>query len=358
MWFELKRIERLMGAALAGEISPGERDELERALARRPELQAEFNAMERLLERVPRTRPELGTDLAPAIRSSLAAERPAPRFAFRPRYALAAAASLAALTALWYGVVSAPTAHAPAQGQPQQLAAGTPMQNALREAESLAAQNLHDRAYEVLAQAVQRQPDDPDAAAAQWQLADLAFDLGWYPRAHDAYQRLFANYRTALHAAESARRERALLRRDLLEEGNRNHDFQALYAFDLARHDRGNPVASLERVASENQGSLVAELAVDEMAQIVLAENGTDYGALTAPSQGVVAALKEARSRCGEPYVVALIDCKIGDLYRHVLRDPTSARNHYLSAEKNQVLASRARKALAALESPAAPAAR
>lgn len=353
MWFESRRIERLMGAALAGEISPGDREALERVLARRPELRAEFDAMGRLLERVPRTRPELGTDLAPGIRRSIAAKRSVTRFAFRPRYAVAAAACLAALTAVWYGIVSAPTAHAPAEGQLQYLGAGTPLQNAMREAETLAAQNLPERAYEVLSGAIQRQPDDPDAAAAQWQLADLAFDLGWYPRAHDAYQRLFADYRLALNTAETARRERALLRRDLLEEGSRNNDFQALYAFDLARHDRGNPIASLERVANENQGSLVAELAVEEMAQILLAENETDPAARTAPSHAVVAAMQEARSRCAEPYVVALIDYKIGDLYRNELRDPASARNHYLRAEKNQVLASRARKALAALESPA-----
>jgi tetratricopeptide (TPR) repeat protein len=345
MVFRRRKREALLAASLYEDLDAGERAALERLITREPSLAAERAGFERLLRAIPDAVPELSVDLRPRIRARLQeAAGPAlsPRAASRRRYALAVVAAAVILGLVTTGWVEF-GGHGASEGPVLEVPL-TLMQAALNKAGTLVAGNEPAKAYDLLRDAVAAYPKDPLAGEAQLRVADLAFDLHRYPEAVAAYAKMIGSYGANLEQ-ESGRRRHVVERRDLLAESEAV-GFESLYALDTARNDRVDAFAKLEAVVGRYQNSLIAEEAAVEMGRMLMAATPPS----DPPARRMLNAMQRAKERCSSPVAVALLDLKIGDLYRDELKDTAAAEAHYMRAAENSVVASRARNALDRLQ--------
>jgi hypothetical protein len=126
------------------------------------------------------------------------------------------------------------------------------------------------------------------------------------------------------------------MRRDVLTE-SRNKDFAPLYALDAARRQSGpDRFAQLEHVVSLYPATFVATLAASDMCRNISGDaglSGTEQA--SAQPQNRLAALEQAKSRCGDPVAVAQLNLEIGNVYWNQLQNPALAVQHYDLAAKS-----------------------
>lgn len=343
-----ERTQGLLAKSLYESLNEAEQRELDRALETDPSLRADRDAFRTLVDSIPVTALEQTPNLLPLLTKRM--DAPQRRGgAFRMVFAGAAAMFIVVLSAAtWYSLVRPQypghDSHA-RTGQPNTLVA-----QALAEAKTLLAKRDTTAAYEVLREALQRQPGDASAGEAQWILAECAFNLNRYSEAYDACSTLFAKYYASLED-DADRREQAIHLREILAEAKKV-EFASLQAFDVAKRDRVNTLAALENVATEYakyQGAdqyALGDLVAKEMAVTVAKEIGVD---IDTPG-GIGIAYKSARDRCTSPTAIAFLDMKIGDVYAQSLNDPIAAKGYYRRAAENPVVASLAAKALERIE--------
>lgn len=335
----------LVAKALYEELTPDEQAFLDRYLAADPGLRAEAEAMAGFVATIPADRPAPPADLLPLLKRRMATDPAAEPRRATPRYALLAAATVAALVlfVLWRPMPPNPSTEDMAAVKPTAI---SPLTRPLRQAEDLAAAGDYTGAYRTLNDAIQAYPDDEFAGDAQMRLADLVYSrLRWYDRAHEAYETLFRRYNDAVQA--SPERAQVVDRLNLLAEA-RQANFESLLMLDAARTARVNPVREFERVIVGYPGKLVASQAAVEMAYRVLEDN-EDFGR---GDDALLQALRHAQAQCADPMAVAQLNYEIGRVYATRLRDVGHARESFLKAAEHPALEYVARAALDGLAPP------
>ncbi len=343
MWWKRRRIEGLLAASLYETLPENERKELGRALEKSVDLRRDAETLRRLSDSIPTDVPALDVDLVPLLHA---------RLAHTPQPARGKARLVLATACIVFMVVAAaivfrsdyadPAAPAPGSSS---VAGGPPslLSQAIREADRCIAENQPGRAYEILVAGVKAQPGDPRIQDAQLRLADLAFELARYEEALAAYDALVAIYYRS-GGAEPAQ-HRVVQRRELLAEAAKD-DFKPLDAIAIAMRGRDDAIEGLELVIAENPGTFVADLAAESMGYALMDEVQAD-DVQTAYLLG----METARTRCESPEAVALLDLKIGDLYRDDFRNFSAAEQFYRKAEASEapIVAKRATDALESL---------
>ncbi|MDZ4860318.1 MAG: tetratricopeptide repeat protein [Candidatus Hydrogenedentes bacterium] len=340
--FDWKRnkIEGILAASLYEPLTESEQRLLNTAIASDPALRAEYEAMRRMTEAIPRVPVHSIPNIVPFVRERL--ETPAKR---RPAFRIAhAAAAMLLITGMgvgaWY--VSGPNP-VPLVRQTQSAGnSGTLMAQALAEANTLIEKKEFPAAYETLRKALSRQPSDELAGEAQWLAADMAYDLKRYPDALAGYTALLGSYRDTLEGSE--RKTEAIHRHLLLDEA-KDLQFASIYAYDAALRDRTDTFTALESVIASYQGQKqyeVCDQAAADLVQLAVADAGSSADSPVA----MVTAYAMARERCTSPVAAALLDLKAGDVFRDDLSDYPQAELHYQRAAENPVLAGRAHDAL------------
>lgn len=347
MWWKRNRAEGLLAASLYEDLSAEERQELEKALACSKTLRDDAEFLDGLIHAIPREAPKLGIDLTASLHNRLQ-EVPAPRLPIvRRTLAFAAAILILAAGAVVY--ISLPLGEPdPADALAGQPAPPTLLDQTLAKAEDLLAAHQDAEAYRLLKAGFEGQPHDPRAAEVLCRVANLAYDLGRYSEALQLHNQLRqAPYYRYLETSPK-RLQEANFRRDLLVEAEALN-FRPLYDLNSATNDREHALARLEAVIVDNQEKLVADLAAEEMGRALIAASERESGGAVA----YLDAMKAARERCSNPYALALLDYKIGEIYRNDMRDVNAAEQHFRRALDNPQMARRAQEALGNL-TPAA----
>lgn len=343
-----RRIEGLMAASLYEPLSEAEQRELDYAIRSKQDLATEYESLKRFAGNIPDLGLAKTPDLLPLLRGRLD-ERLRPAWGLRFAYACALVVVVAGASAaswkLYQHRVGDPVIQT-AQGRGDV----TLVSQSIDQAKVLLAKYDYASAYGVLRRAVSHQPGDAYAGEAQWLALNCAIELKQYPDAYDACYLLFGDYRDWLET-DSARMTEAMELRELLTEAKKV-EFASLQALDVAKRDRANTFAALERVAEDYAKYHSAEQYAlgDRIAKEMVAAIAEATGVNVNTPQGTLAAYEDARNRCTLPNAVALLDMKMGDAYRDALNDPASAKQHYTRAGENPVFAALADKALKGLK--------
>ncbi len=314
MW-KRRKMRGMMIVSLYEDLPVEEQRLLERHLNASAEVRAECESLRKLIEAIPRTRPDLPCDLMPAVRARLA---PRPRTGWVPAWGMLAAALCMVLSgALIHHVVS--RSHASLEATGQQVAEGriSPGLYALREASALIAQKDYGNAYRALQAAMDSNSGDEYAGQVQEELAQLTFErLKRYREAYEAYILLKKDY-PRVFVANHKNADNL----DLLDE-SRRVNFASLELLDAAMGRRGDSLVGLEEVVSLYPTTQVAALAMDEMARRVLEGQQRDERAST-----WIEAMEEARDRCRNPLAVAQFNIRVANAYWRERHDVHSARD-------------------------------
>jgi hypothetical protein len=312
--------EALLGGALGGDPDPGEQARLANLLAQSPESRAELERLQAFLADLPADAPEPPFDLLPGVRARLAES---PAHAWRDwrlagAVGLCAAASLLVLAPMV--LPERPEAATASVGEPAAPVRAPGGEQSLSMASVLLYEQRYAEAYDLLADAVTRFPEEPFAARAQQQLAELDFaEFQRYDKAYDGYQTLRSRY-PGQFAADPENANRL----DLLDEARR-YEFASLNEFDAARTRRTGRLEALEQVLARYASSHeLAPLVAEEMADALIAGGAVD--AADGPMR--VRALELARNRCGDPLAAARLDLEIGKAYLRDEGDARAARQH------------------------------
>lgn len=347
MWWKRRRIQGLLAAFFYEPLTPGEQKELDAALAGSDVLRAEAEALRSIVDATPRVSPQLDRDLLPAIHARLAADVTAKSVApLRTRRLVWASVCIGLLLvagAVLYSVDQPATPEARLSANASTGVSESLLAQAIQEADTLVAEHKPGEAYEILQKGLSAKPNDPLAGKVELRVADLSFELKRYRDSLEAHDKLVTQYDQVLRESPDLQRT-IVKRRDLLADAAKSN-FDSLYDLDVAMQDRGHEVPGLEKVIAENPDSLVADLAADKMGEVLLDEsNGADD-----VKTAYLRAMEEARGQCTNAYAVALLDLKIGDIYRNDFKDYPAAEDHYRKAAQNPVFAKRATNALDSL---------
>jgi outer membrane protein assembly factor BamD (BamD/ComL family) len=339
-----RRLESLMAASLYDDLSEDEQRILDASLERQPKLRAQREDLARFVEAIQEiSPPQLDMDLLSGVRARLTAQAPEQR-RVRWRWGLSAAAGVA-LVVLLAGAFSAiiPNVN---QSKVRPFVAdsgdgNSPVRSLLVQATAMTADHNYTGAYRCLKEAVTHSPKGKWTAEAQLRLARLVFeDLHWYGEADACYETLLREYGDRLKDLAEV-----VERRDLLAEA-REDGYASLNALDAARQRSRDPLAKLEKVIAAYPGKMVASLAAEEMARVVLQQSGEN-------SRSLLWAMEQARDRCEDPVAVAELNYELARRYWQ--EDWEKARSLFREVESNTnaVLAQRerARDALYQLES-------
>lgn len=336
-----------MAASLYEPLSGAEQRELDQAIKSSNKLAAEYESLKRVVGNIPNAKLTETPDLLPLLRNRLD-EPVRPMWGYRLAYACSVFAVVVGASAASWTVYQHRTGNLPAQ-----TAKGkgdiTLVSQSIDEAKVLLARHDYAGAYGVLRRAVSHQPGDVHAGEAQWLALNCAIELKKYPDAYDACHQLFGDYRDWL-ATDSARMAEAMELRELLTEAKKV-EFASLQELDVAKRDRANTFAALERVAEDyakfhgEEHYALGDRIAKEMVAAIAKETGVNINM----PQGALAAYEDARKRCTLPNAVALLDMKMGDACRDALNDPASAKQYYQRAGENPVFAALADKALKGL---------
>ncbi len=342
MWFRLRRARGLLAASLYEEVTEAERAFLSRELGRNAGLRGELCALEELVRAIPGDAPELGVDLAPAVRRRLV-EGARPRRARAFRYAVAGAVAAVALVAASYAWLGQRHSGFPSGVLvAHHVSEEDPLVQALASAARLREQGNFTGAFHALKMAVEQHRGDARAGEAQLALASLAYEeLHWYAEADAAYETYIREFTSAFGA--SPYRAEAWERHELLAEG-RAFSYASLQELDAARQDRSGSLAPFEALIARYPKTLAASRATLDMARRV-AQPGEDIGS----GARLASALKEARDRCVNPIAVAQLNVELGHVYRTRLLDAANARALYREAAQCPEVASLAKASLEGL---------
>jgi hypothetical protein len=315
--FTRRRIEQLLAASMYEPLSAEEAAWLERKLAKYPEYRAMQADFRRMVAAIPAEPVAFGGDMLPLVRAAVVSS---PQRGLAPGWGRGLAGAFAGacvvLLAAYVGLNAAQTL------RPSLEVAGTvtPMQRALGEAEHLAGQRDFS-AITLLREALAQSPEAPEAGEAQLLLARLEFEHGErYAEAHEALNTLRTKYWDTWSAHPECAAQFALL------DDARAEDFAPLYALDRAR--RGGSFETLENLAAQYPGRLLAAAAIDAMREVA--------GGLDNPGSAFrAAALETVRSRCTNPITIAQIDVQLGELYWKGLNDNERARSFFCNAQRS-----------------------
>ncbi|MCC6795668.1 MAG: hypothetical protein IT366_11175 [Candidatus Hydrogenedentes bacterium] len=341
------RIEGLMAASLYEPLSETEQRELDEAIGANTRLAAEYDSLKRFAGNIPNVGLAKTPDLLPLVRGRLD-EHSSPAWGFRLAYACTLVAVVAGASAVSWKVYQHRNGY-PAVQTAQGRGDVTLVSQSIDQAKVLLAKYDYTGAYDVLRRAVSHQPGDVHAGEAQWLALNCLVELKQYPDAYDACHQLFGDYRDWLET-DGARMTEAMELRELLTEAKKV-EFASLQELDVAKRDRANTFAALERVAEDyakfhgNEQYALGNRIAKEMVAAIAQETGANINT----PQGTLAAYEDARKRCTLPNAVALLDMKMGDACRDALSDPASAKQHYERAAENPVFVALAEKALKGL---------
>lgn len=305
-----------MAASLYDEqLQSSEARRLDRALARSAAARREQAELKRLVESIPRSRPELGLDLLPRVRarvcdSARPRRAPAQRLAYAGAACAAVVVTFASVLALANAVRSGDEVTHLARPEDR-----SPAANLLREARTRVAQADFGSAFLILQTIVSDYPQDALAGEAQLEVARLQFErFANYPAAYQAYRALRERHPDMFRSSpEHANRL------DVLAEARRV-EYASLEEFDAATK-RSSGIEALERVIARYPATMVASLAAERMADRMLVAGGLADG----PPR--LRALETARSRCRDPIAVARLNIEIADGYWKDLHDVDRARD-------------------------------
>ena len=338
------RVRGLVAASVYEDLSEKDQRVLDRHLASCAACRSEAEAFAELAAQIPDVRPELACDLAPDLRRRLD-EEGVKTGGRGLRGAFAGASCVLLVAIIGAGVLL--------QRSPGPTTASDPGKMSFVEAKLAEAETLLNEAHEpdpmgayrMLAQAVERYPEDPVAGEAQIRLADLAFDeLGWWEEAHEAYQTLRRDYQEVLEANKAT----VVFRLNLLDQA-RKVNYESLNRLEAAKRS-AEAFEELETVLAQYRATYVASLAAEEMARLVCETYPFDTGAYT-----LVEALEEARDYCTDPVAVAQLQYEIGLVCWEQLNDFERARDllQEVAESEDQALSQLASACLASLEASA-----
>ena len=340
-----ERAEELLGQSFYEELSPIEREELNRLLEEQPALRAESDRLEKFVGGIASGPIAFTGDLRPAVMAELS-RRPPRRAVFLPHWVLAAAALVLVASGVAYWVV----AHSPKAVAPAITASNGSAQVArspfMEEAEALVTARQFAQAYADYSKVIESAPRSADAGLACQKMAELALiELQWYPEAFAGYDKLRRDYAGQFRADPNN-----FTRLNMLDEARgATGDYASLRALDAARRD--GRVEDYEKILSKFPATYVASAAAGELATAVARAEG-----LAPNDYTTVRALRMAQMRLKDPVAKAQIRIEVA----HALRaDPArveEARRIYqeLAAGQNTALSELAKKSLSAMDVPAA----
>lgn len=329
----------LIAASVYNDLPPEELRALNAHLDACPACRSESAGLQLFASRIPVAAPELDHDLWPAIRRDLRRSQRPSRPGLRLGWSTAFVFStcLILVGGATYGVIRTHTF----SDAPVIAGRSVPLENDLAAVAQMVEDHEYVAAYQRLDKAVRANAGSPLVGEAQLQLADLAYSrLNWYPEAFEAYDRIFRE-----HPQLFSGRTECISRHELLHEA-RTFDYAPLYALDAARRAGDEAFAQLEAVVARYPDSLVAALAVEDMARQFV--NEVPEG----DAKRHVLAMERAQECCTNPVAVARLKLEIGHIYVHELNDASKARSFYadVATFENKSLAELAEGSLAALE--------
>ncbi len=169
-------------------------------------------------------------------------------------------------------------------------------------------------------------------------LADIEYTyLQRYDQALEAFETLRGSHPDIFDS-----RDESMTRYELLLEA-KHEEFAPLHHLDAAR-DHGS-FQELERLVVQYPGTLLAQVAIEEMGRLV---KGPEQGGML----NLAEALEEVRAQCSEPVAAAQVNLLLGDHYRGALNDRARAHAAYsrAAASDHIALSHRAHQALSRLE--------
>lgn len=335
--FEEKHIEALAAQSLYEDLSDRDREVLEQGLQTYPEIAALHEEMKELLPKVANDEPQLDEDLLANVRAGIAFEkRSASNIAPLRMFALAAAA----VVAVGFFTINLMPSN-PADNSPLEVAASSPLAEALTEFKHAVDGGESAQAYKTLKKALASNPEDIHAPDAQLALADAAFDeLNRFADAHRDYSRFRAEYPMALNL--HPRRTEILRRCELLEE-TAGETYRPLELLAQARLRGIDALPELESLLATHAAMFVGEEAAFTLASVVR-ENQLLEG------EAMGTALAAARDLCTEPSAQAQMDLVLGLYTADVLHDEERSKTYLQRAvsSDNARVARAARDRLAA----------
>lgn len=334
----------LMAASIYEPLSESEAQELETWLEANPEMRAELEDMQSLVAFLPNELPAFAGNLLPVVKEDL--RRGTGHgwdFARFQRYAFQVLGTLVVTAVLVLPVM---------QGMRLNILDGGPLapvaqnQSApatlIDQANALIAKQHQDQAYELLAKAIETQPEAADAGAWQMKLADM--DYSYFER----YQSAFDRYTElkATHPEVYASNPVNPYRYDLLEQ-TRAERFEPLYTIARAERNGMREFKPLEQVVARYAGPAnpVAELALAAMCDL--------SGALGADSDTFkMASYEQLRKQCTNPVALGQVEMSLGEMYLAHTKDYVRAAELLRSASDspNPAVSEAAKVSLAKLE--------
>ena len=188
----------------------------------------------------------------------------------------------------------------------------------------------YENAAAAYASLVERFPDGPHIVEAMLKLSDIYFaKLGDFNAARNVYYQLASNYADAVNKVGA----QSLVQTQLaMLDDSARYGFKPISLFLEARaKDRGEAFASCERLIHMYPRTIVAKLALDEMAVTEW------YGPEAAETASIaslsdeqrVEALRKVIARCRRNEVAAFAHMAIGDIFRDQLKNVKQARREY-----------------------------
>lgn len=345
--FKCRKMRGLIAASVYETLPDRDEGRLRNHLAFCSSCRELAEVLTRTVRQIPSESPTLGYNLLPTIRERIEERTYAPWQ--RPvRLGLAAMACCLAIFVALQGFRGfAPQSSVPAKsGIADSDRDVSAMESALVAAAKQARDKQFTAAYKLLSDALDHDPKDANAGKAQDRLADIAFsDLGWYPQAYAAYEKLARDYPETLRASQEA-----VWRRNLLAEA-REKDFAALYAIEAAARGGADAFGKLEQVVCSNPGTFTASHASERMASLVLNDTPVPEG-----ENPHLFAMAKAREKCSQPVASVQFTLEMGLICWQELNETGRARDLFNEAanDAHTVLAQRefARQSLAQLAQP------
>lgn len=343
MWWKRRKFQGLIAASLYESLPGPEQLELEHALEKSADLRRDAQDLRFTRDSILDDAPVLDVDLLPLLHARLAEQPARPKTSNRLVWAAACLVAMVLGAAIILRADRADPVSPMFDSTSVVEGPHSKLTQALQEADRLVADGDTVRAYRLLQATVKARPADPRIQDAQLLLGDVAFELGEYDVALAAYDAVVSLYYRS--GSTNPAQHRVVQRRELLAEAARDN-FASLNAVTIAMRDRGNELSGLEQVIADHPGTFVADLAAESMGFVMM--DGIDAGDMrTAYLRG----MEHAKSRCTSPAAIALLDLKIGDVYRDDFQDFTAAERYYQNAESSDapVVAKRATDALGSL---------
>ena len=345
-WFLKRKMRGVLAASLYEPPEADEKARLDRALAGDAAFRAEADELRLVRGAVRLEAPEFTGDLSGIVRRRLEEQRAVPvrnPWLRHPAASVAFASLVVAVVALTPLLRDGSGKDGAARQPESVITAAAPAAIPLSEACNLIEAHDPAGARRLLDGALAAHPDDPMAGDAQALLADIEFSqFQRYPEAFAAYDHLRTAYPRAFMSSPAS-----VERYNLLSEV-KDHNYEPLYALDVARNNRVDGFRQYERVLSQYPATMVAALAMDGM------RASLDEGMAQKSPETMARSLETVRGRCTDPAAIAQINLALGTVYNDGLHNAELARTCFTQAlaSPHQTVSARAREALARLSVP------